>query len=217
MNTMTGKRTAAMLGAMVLAATLAGCGSGSWTSPSPSPPASVVSPTPSPIETEHTDADPADVRTWTITEQGMGPVQLDELFADAVAGVPNWTVDQNCTWAAFRNDQATGVTVYFARDSEVSDGNVTTIEAESTTDTVKPDGGPRTADGLGLGSTRDEVLAAHADAAEQKPTIGDGTLLRLGPAGPGQGTIFFSFRAGEDAVTAVTVTSRDEPPYEVCG
>lgn len=217
MNTMTGTRTAAALGALALAVTLAGCGSGSWTNPTASPPTSVESPTPSPIETQHTDADPADVRTWTITEQGMGPVQLDELFADAVAGVPDWTVDQNCTWAAFWNDQATGVTAYFARDSEVSDGNVTTIEAESAADTVNPADGPRTADGLGLGSTRDEVLAAHADAADPKPTIGDGTMLRVGPAGAGQGAIFFSFRAGEDTVSAVTVTSRDEPLYEVCG
>ncbi|MFE6734001.1 hypothetical protein [Microbacterium sp. NPDC057650] len=217
MNTTKGRRTAAMLGALALAVALAGCGTVSPTSTTAPPPTSVASPTPSPIETQHTDADPADVRTWTITEQGMGPVQLDELFADAVAGVPNWTVDQNCTWAAFRNDQATGVTVYFARSSDISDGNVTTIETESSTDTVKPADGPRTADGLGLGSSRDEVLAAHPDAAVQKPTVGDGALLRVGPAGPGQGAIFFSFRAGEDTVSAVTVTSRDEPPYEVCG
>ncbi|MDR2997007.1 MAG: hypothetical protein LBU78_02690 [Microbacterium sp.] len=217
MNTMTGKRAATMLGAAVLAITLAGCGSGSWTNPTTPTPTSTGAPTPTPIETQHTDADPADVRTWTITAQGMGPVQLDELFADAVAGVPTWTVDQNCTWAAFTNDQTTGVTAYFARNSEVSDGNVTTIDVESTGDTVKPADGPRTADGLGLGSTRDEVLAAHPDAAEQKQTIGDGALLRVGPAGPGQGAIFFSFRAGESTVSAVTVTLRDEPPYEVCG
>ncbi|REJ06659.1 hypothetical protein DY023_06070 [Microbacterium bovistercoris] len=152
---------------------------------------------------------------WTITEQGMGPVQLDELFADAVAGVPTWTVEENCSWVAFWNDQETGVTAYFARDSETSDGTVTTIDVESTTDTVQPHDGPRTVDGLGLGSTRDEVLAAHPDAAEQKPTIGDGALLRVGPQG--EGAIFFAFRSGEDTVSAVTVTSRDEPPYEVCG
>ncbi|MFC4139034.1 MULTISPECIES: hypothetical protein [unclassified Microbacterium] len=219
MTRMMGERATATLGAMTLAVILAGCGTPTPTSSTAPPPTSVQSPTPTPIETEHTnpEADPADPTTWTITAEGMGPVQLDELFADAVAGVPTWTVDENCTWAAFWNDQETGVTAYFARDSEVSDGNVTTIDVASTTDTVQPQDGPRTADGLGVGSTRDDVLAAHPDAVEQKPTIGDGALLRVGPAGEGQGAIFFSFRAGEDTVSAVTVTAREEPPYEVCG
>lgn len=217
MNRMTGMRATALVGAVLLAVTLPGCRTPSSPPTSSSaPPTSVVSPTPTPIETQKPDpdADPDDLRTWTVTEQGMGPVQLDELFADAAAGVPTWTVDENCSWTAFWNDPEKGITAYFSRDSEITDGVVTTIDVEAS-DAARPQDGPRTAEGLGLGSTREEVLTAHPDAAEQKPTIGDGTLLRVGAQG--QGAIFFSFRAGQDTVSAITVTSRDEPPYEVCG
>ncbi|UJP11336.1 hypothetical protein L2X99_07395 [Microbacterium sp. KUDC0406] len=212
----TGKRAAAVLGVTVLAVALAGCGTPASPPTSTSSPTSIQSDAPTPHETRTTnpDADPDDPRTWTITEQGMGPVQLDELFADAVAGVPTWTVDENCSWTAFWNDPEKSVSAYFSRESDLTDGAVTTIDV-STSETAQPGDGPRTADGLGLGSSREEVLVAHPDAVEQKPTIGDGSMLRVGP--DGIGSIFFSFRADEDAVSAVTVTSRDEPPYEVCG
>lgn len=203
-------RIAAVLSAVLFTTTLAGCELSAWSpTESPAPPTSTATPTP--IETQKVDAepDPEDMTTWVVSAEGMGPVQLGQPFADAVAAVPSWTVDENCSWAAFWNASDQSQSAYFARQSDDDDGVVTTIDVAALVDTVAPEDGPRTAEGIGLGSTWDQVMAAYPDAAEQQPTIGDETLLRTGE-------VFFAFPDPDAGVSVITVTSLDEPPYEVC-
>lgn len=202
-----------MLGATLMAVTLAGCATAMTPmddSPGPSsaPPTPVQTPTASETPTTTPDAD--DLSTWVVSETGMGPIELDVEFEEARAEVPAWTVDDACSWTAFWNAPDGTLTAYLAEDSEARDG-VTTIDVAALTDGVAPSDAPRTAEGIGVGSTRAEVQEAYPDAIEQTATIGGATLLRV------QDTIFFTFPEGSDAVSAVTVTSRDEPPYEVCG
>lgn len=209
-------RAAALLGALTIAIGLAGCASEAPTQTPSTAPGGTSTPidSPSPSTTENASPDPDDLSTWVITESGIGPVELGADFDETTAMLPTWTVDENCSWAAYWNAPDQSLSAYYAQDSEEPSG-VTTIDLAASADTAAPDDVPRTAEGIGIGSTRDEVLAAHPDAAEQTPTIGGGTLLRVGS--PADGAIFFAFPDGVETVRAVTVTSREEPPYEVCG
>ena len=209
------RRGVALIGAVLMTAALAGCASESGPSGDTTPPTSASATpdaTPTPTGGSTPTADPDDITTWTVSETGMGPIELDAAFDEAQAAVPAWTVPEACSWTAYWNDPDGAVTAYFAEDGEQA-GGVTTIDVAALTDSVAPEDAPRTPEGIGLGSTLDEVRAAYPDATEQNATIGDAMLLRVGE----QGTIFFTFPSGSDVVSAVTVTSRDEPPYEVCG
>ncbi|MEV4774474.1 hypothetical protein [Microbacterium sp. LWH12-1.2] len=75
--------------------------------------------------------------------------------------------------------------------------------------------GPRTADGLGVGSTEEEILAVYPDAEEGAALAGNGSWIRL--AGDGEAHVFFEFRDGVTGASSVAVTIGEEPSYEVCG
>lgn len=211
-------RLTTALGIAVLAAALTGCGGG--TSPQstsePDPPTTPVTPTPqtpvpetSPPET----ANPSDLSTWIVTETSMGPIELDADFDAALELVPEWTTDENCSWTAFWNDPDAGLTAYFAHDSETEGGPITTIDV-SAPDATDPAAGPHTDQGVGLGSSMDEVTAAYPDAEEKAATIGGATLLRVGDRDT---AMYFTFAEGQQTVSSITVTAAEEPPYEVCG
>lgn len=215
MRSITGLRGAAVLCVGLMAVLLTACASGpspSGTAPDPSHTSAAPVESPTPTSTATPDEDAANPADWTVRDSGIGPIELGARFEEARAEVPTWTVQDACSWTAFWNDPDGAVTAYFAEDSAARDG-VTTIDVAALTEAVAPEDAPRTAEGIGLGSTRDQVRAAYPDAVEQAATIGDAMLLRTGA----QGTIFFTFQAGSDVVSAITVTSRDEPPYEVCG
>jgi hypothetical protein len=202
---------------------LTGCAGGGSSQPSASssPSDAAVTPTPTgtapaatPSATEPS-ADPADITTWTVSEQGIGPVLIGDAFADTATGLPTWKVSEACSWTAFLPADDGSVNGYFVREADEGDGTITTVAFEALADSVVPSDGPRSAQGIGLGSTREEVMAAYPDAVAQTPTIGDGEYLRVGAQG--SAAVYFQIREGAAAVTALTVTDRDEPPYEVCG
>ena len=141
-------------------------------------------------------------------------MQLGESFSQAREAAPTWTVEDTCSWAAFWNASDHSLTAYFVHDSAEQDGEITTIDVAALVP-LQPSDGPRTADGLGFGSTRDEVEAAYPDAEEQTSTIGEATMLRVD--GAGEGSLFFTFAQDDDVVRGITLTLLDEPPYEVCG
>lgn len=178
-----------------------------------SPPTASSTPTSTPSPTQAA-ADPADVTTWTVSAQGIGPARLGEAFSDVTAALPAWTVVPGCSWTAALSSVDQQVSAYFARNSDDAEGDVTTVTFEALADSVTPADGPRTAEGIGLGSTRDEVMAAYPAAVSQKPTIADGELLRVRTQG--SAAMYFEIREGATTVSAVTVTVRPEPPYEVC-
>lgn len=216
--TNTTTRIALLAGAVVMAAALGGCA----TTPSPAgsaaetnpPVISSASPSPSGSPSDEATLDLNDPASWIVTESSIGPVQLGEPFSQAREAAPTWTVDDNCSWAAFWSAPDHSMTAYFVRDSAKQDGEITTIDVAALVP-LEPSDGPRTADGLGLGSTRAEVQEAYPDAEEQTSTIGEAPMLRVD--GAGDGSLFFTFAQGDDAVRAITLTLLDEPPYEVCG
>lgn len=212
------KRVALLAGAMLMAAVLSSCASApepSGSASSTGAPPTSSDPSPSPSASTPETADPDDPATWIVTEDSIGPVHLGDTFSEARDAVRSWTVDDACSWTAFWNAPDNSLTAYFSHDNAEQDGTVDTIDVAALV-ALKPSDGPRTSDGIGMGSTRDEVRAAYPDAEEQTPTIGDATMLRVGDGGS-EGSLFFTFAEGSDTVSAITVTSRDEPPYEVCG
>lgn len=210
MNRTTVRSTMTAAGALLTAIMMTGCATAQppATQSSPPQPAATSSTSPSSSSPEPM-ADAADPSTWTVSDTGVGPIALGADFDEALAAVPDWAVTEGCDWTASWNAPEKAVTGYFAEDSEARDG-VTTIDVAALTDTVEPSDAPRTAEGVGVGSTRDDVEQAYPDAVEQTATIGGASLLRV------QGTIFFTFQPGSETVDAITVTSLDEPPYEAC-
>ncbi|WP_243225008.1 hypothetical protein [Microbacterium sp. CIAB417] len=208
-------RTAAALLAVTLL--LAGCSTaaeGPETEPpttGPTPTATAeetASPTPAP--------DPADPATWTISAEGIGPVHIGGDFDGTLADLPtSWTSDgAACSWAAFWNAPDASFSMHFVRGSENQSDPISEVSASTMADAVSGPVGPVTAEGLGVGAARDEILAGYPDAEEGTGAV-DGEWIRIPSDGEAQ--IFFQFLTGADLAWAVTVTTRDEPSYEVCG
>lgn len=210
---MSRRRTAFMMSAAFGALMLVGCATASpapeatTTEPAPSPTSSAPSPTSQP------PADLEDPSTWAVTETGIGPIETGGDFDATLSELPeSWMNDDNCSWTAWWNAEDQSYSMNFVRGTESDDAPIMLASA-SAADPVTPGVGPRTTEGLGIGSTRDEVRAQYPDAAEGEAPIGDGTWLSV----PGDGTtMFFEYYTGDQA-NAVTVTTLDEPPYEVCG
>lgn len=220
MNNRALTRIAAGLASAALAISLAACAGGapspgaSTSTPASSAPAT---PTPSPETPTSTPAEPTpvadDLSTWIVSPTAMGPIALGDDFAATTQRLQDWTNDDNCRWTSFWNTPDKTLSVYFARDGEIDDGPVRTVSVDAL-DAVSPGDAPHTESGVGIGSTRDEVLAAYPDAVEQSTTIDPTPMLRVGEQGTA--AMFFIFRDGE-TVSSITVTAAPEPPYEVCG
>ena len=100
--------------------------------------------------------------------------------------------------------------MYTARSWDAADdGPVTLVATAALAETPSADG-PRTAEGIGVGSTVEEVLAAYPDAVESADST-DSTIVHLNV-----GDMFFTYREAP-VITSVTVTTADAPPYELCG
>ncbi|QBR73701.1 hypothetical protein [Microbacterium sediminis] len=202
-----------ILGAIVVAS-LAGCSttSGGSTpapeSPMSSAPVDSSSPTPTDPPVSAEDQDPADPTTWVIDGGAVGEISLgDDYLATAEDLGDGW--DETCEGlTAWGNPE---LNVFFVAGS---DGTIETITVEGLIG--DPSAGPRTPDGIGLGSTRDEVRTAYPTVEEVAPAIGDGVYLRQSDDDPTDGARFFEFAAGDDRVSSITLTTRDEPPYEPC-
>lgn len=202
--------------------TMSGCATSSQEAP-PSEPTTSTSPAPSSSEppttptptaaSEVPEADPEDPSTWQVSADGIGPIATGGDFAATLADLPEtWSNDEHCSWAAWWNAEDQSYSVDFVRGTE-SEQEPIVLASASAADPITPGVGPRTEDGLGIGSTKDEVLAVYPDATEGHSQIGDGTWLGIPTA---SATIFFEYYTSDQA-NAVTVTTLEAPPYEVCG
>lgn len=178
------------------------------------PAASATAPSPStePTTPTATDAsDPQDPGSWVVAEDSVGPVTLGDALPDAAGSMPEGTSidDERCDWSAWWTSQEPVYSVAVARPGD-ADAGIDLIAATTLRGTPGSFG-PRTAEGIGIGSTRDDVMAAYPSAMQMDATIGGGQHLKVGD------TLFFTFEEGSSTVGAVTVTTRPEPPYEICG
>jgi hypothetical protein len=142
----------------------------------------------------------------------MGPVALGMPFSEALTLMPSGTTNEPepCGWLAWWSAPAREYNVYTARSGDTSDvGPVLLVTTEAWGDpTAEP--GPRTASGIGVGSTVDDVRAEYPDAVEVADSI-DSSIVHLQV-----GRMFFTYRE-DPVIRSVTVTTTDVPPYELCG
>lgn len=137
------------------------------------------------------------------------------LQRDAFRAPGDWTNDSaNCAWTAWLKSDS-GYGVYFVRGTESDAAPIREISVYDVAQDGSTSGAPITAEGLGIGSTKDEVLAEYPGAQQGVPQIGDGVWIKV--PGDGSAHVFFEFREGSDVAWDVTVTTGAEPSYEVCG
>ncbi len=155
--------------------------------------------------------DPDDPSTWVLSDDGVGPYRLGMPLADALDVAPGY--EQVCEGAFLREFDPSGqddVDVWMAE----SDGTLGYL-------TTNSPNGPRTVEGLGVGSTTTDVLAAFPDATLE---FRNSRYLRAG-------NMIFGFHSASDydapepyldpegdpeEITEVGVTAGGIP-YEFCG
>lgn len=170
-----------------------------------------LTPTPTDPPVSADDEDVTDPATWVIDDGVLGPIRLGAAFDDTLDELPEgWDAVPGCEGVAAWAGEDAGFDVYFVDGS----AGIESIVVEGTLG--DPAGGPRTPVGVGLGSTRDEVLAAYPTASDVPATVGDATYLRLTDDDPSDGAAFFEVPAGDDRVASIALAVRDEPPYEPC-
>lgn len=132
--------------------------------PTPTPTA-----TPTPTPTPTSTMDPADPSTWTIGFDGVGPVTLGPTPAEQRATLPAFSdetepicVDELATLTSPAGLRFTFVLAAdgSGRTAAIEFGNLGTSGADDRAST------PRTTQGIGVGSTLDELLTAYPGIAQ---------------------------------------------------
>lgn len=219
-------RTAAFGLALATVFVLSGCASEptavptTTTTTAPAPTSSMPAPSATPTSTPSPsapDIDTQDPSTWLVTQAGIGPLEWGGPFDAALALMPADSVNdtENCVWTSFWSPADASYQFVIARASDdAPDGPVVTIAAISSPGTTQVTG-PRTAEGVGIGSSLDDLTAAYPEAVPVDSPIGDGEgvprYLQVGDS------IFFTYYGGTDVVAGVTVTTAQTPSYEFCG
>lgn len=212
------KITVAIVMGMVLVGAVAGCASEPSSAPAEgSMPSAAPDPSPSASPSAAPTVDPADPTTWIISENGVGPIDIGGDLAATLAELPDaWTNDtESCAWTAWWNAPDSSYGLYFVRGTESDAAPIGEISVYTAVEAPTAVPSPVTAEGLGLGATKADVLAMYPDAQEGTAQIGGGTWVML--SGNGDAHVFFEFREGADVASDVVVTTRDQPSYEVCG
>jgi hypothetical protein len=187
---------------------------------------------PTPIPTPTPTAPPyaaADWSTWTVSADGVGPATLG-----SPAGADDAALRAGFTPAAPLVDD-TGTVIYPYgcpnTDARIWEGTggarVVELTTGGTVGTViielqGQDGaparqlGPTTGEGVGLGSTLDELRAAYPDLAQTRQGAVGGTLDTTWAIASGDRYIVFQVADGVERVSRVTVSSTSEPVIDYC-
>ncbi|MCD2443279.1 hypothetical protein LQ757_13425 [Agromyces sp. SYSU K20354] len=174
----------------------------------PSPTASAVSPpTPSPAPT----VDPADVTTWTITAEGIGPIKRAAAYPDALSELTTFEAAELCPGAVeLSRDATAGVLLSLSADgTEVA---TVWVAGRAGDDGVVP-ASPATDAGIRLGSSGEELAAAYPDL-ETVAQIGADTY---GYAVGDDATGWIDFIVDGGIVTTIGSSERQAAPREFCG
>lgn len=203
---------------VVFAAVLAGCAPlPTQDEPQPTPTAPVEENTPAPAETDaEAEPDPAptaeeppvDPATWEVSNAGIGPLSVGASLSSTVASQPGmyWSNDEGYCPRMWEWHGAEGGLKIVMHRAAAADGPIETIVL-----TGNSGEGPKTARGIGLGSTAAEMRTAFSSWNESK--IHNAEKYFEAPEGSGT---YFVLDDG-DAVKAIVLTSLNEPVMAFCG
>lgn len=184
--------------------------------PTPSP---TVTPTPTPTATPpSTETSPVrspdDPAGWTIGFDGMGPLTLGSPMSDVPGRIPGWsdrTVDQ-CRPRNLRFLDPQGLNLsLFAQDAQKLTVSELLVGYKFSVDGERDIATPRTAEGIGIGSTNDELLSAYPGIATTRDS---GTYVQYGVQND-QGT-WMVFMVIEDRVEWIQVGPFSTIPLDSC-
>lgn len=152
-----------------------------------------------------------DPATWVISDGSVGAVRIGGDFVATLDELPaEWGVADACGDVATWDSSVFDVTF----SSGMATGGIATIAVAG--GLGEPSSGPRTPDGLGLGSTRDEVKAVYP-RAEEVPGDGDGiAFLRPADEDLQNGSVYFQLSTETDRVVAIILTSGAVPDTDPC-
>lgn len=213
-------RAAAVTAAALLAASiLASCTSdvqavpesSASTSISPTTPG-VTSPTPTPTETPADD--PSNADSWVVSTEGIGPVSVTENFDDVLDEIEDTGVGPfDCDGVAYGFAKDNAYDIMVIKDRYDGTDDIVEVSVGWNGDTMGV--GPRTAEGLGLGSTKQQVLGTYESAEEVTSVIANRSFVNIADDN-GDGTLVFSYLSGYDGAVGVSVITGEEPAYEPC-
>ncbi|WP_162893313.1 hypothetical protein [Microbacterium halotolerans] len=152
------------------------------------------------------DEDPEDPTTWVISAGAVGGVRIGDDFATTLETLPDtWRSVDECT-VSWHGEAGFDVT-FAAAASGI-------VEIEVSGEIGAPSEAPRTPEGLGLGSTRDEVRAVYPAAEETAaPTAGAIELHPEGRTAPGA---TLSFTIGDSGRVVGIVLAGDAEGSGAC-
>ncbi|MFF2370792.1 hypothetical protein [Agromyces sp. NPDC058110] len=209
-------RIAAIGLASIVALGMAGCAPGAAadepTAPA-SPSAAVTTPTPTPTPTPAAVAmDPADVTTWVITTDGMGPIQRGVAYPEVIAGLPAFRASEDwCPWVVgLASDDAAPLTLIHPEGDEAISG--VWVNGRPDESGALP-ASPSTEAGIRLGSTMDELSAAYPALETVNQTGPESYGYAVGDETAG----YIDFLVEDDRVVLIGVQERAGVPKEFCG
>ncbi|MFD6055910.1 hypothetical protein [Agromyces sp. NPDC060279] len=208
---------AATLGGLAIAALLlAGCAS----EPKPTPtPTGSETPTPTATPTPTVAApDPADVTTWVISGAGFGPVSRGAAYpgvAEPLTAFELAPVDEGCPRLSTLSPvgDSSDAAALLLIVSEAGDA------VEDVWVSGSPDASgalplaPRTAEGIGLGSSTDELTAAYPELQQIAQVSAEAFGYAVGDEERG----WIDFIVVEDVVTSIGSSAEPRAPKEFCG
>lgn len=200
---------------------LSGCAGGTAAgqtkdSPSAAPTPAAASPSTTPVPEPAAEPavalDPAQPPTWRIDFGSIGPVAIGETRDEALASLAAFPQGplQDCPAPVSTIDLGDGAAIWLTDDTLTQ----IVLMGDALIGGAAPDSvsaGPVTAEGIGVGSTTEELLAAYPDA--QTGQSNNSTVYSLGNAS-GE---WINFQAMDGVVDAVVVNNRPSVSGEYCG
>jgi hypothetical protein len=215
-------RTLTTLAAAVVALALAGCstdGDGGDPDVAATTPPATSSATPTPTATPDELPDEPDLddpSTWLISFDGVGPLVIGSAASSSgtqLTPFPSPSGGGACL-LSFYPETVPGQTDIWAIPAADGDTVVSVVvTGNSEPESMSPDA-PHTAEGIFVGSTVDELLAAYP-GIESSRDLSDYAVYAL----PGDGATWIDFSMSPDGeiVREIAVADAPLPPYEYCG
>ncbi|WP_165063230.1 hypothetical protein [Marisediminicola senii] len=167
-----------------------------------------------PVDSSDTSdaSDASDPTSWTIDFTGVGPLQLGAEFDAARAGMAQFVYDvdlENCPGVGDFTPEAAGIASFITQSVDGAIVSVTLVGRTGDSTMV-----PATAEGIGVGSSLDDLTAAYPELEQGEFEGTENTYAVAGDAGT---YIAFEVNPDDDAVRVISVSDSPLTPAEYCG